>query len=211
MCCCRSLFPTCLCYVVCLCAFFAPAVQAASNGMDMDMDDAMNLASGNMLSYLHFTPGDILWFQGWVPASAGAMVGTCIGLFILAMVERWISAARAVMQGHWAHRARVVRLATGSDTSLPTTSTSHLDEKSSSRSLDAPVLPSTLPNAVTFRSAPPFIFSHDVPRGILLMVQVTLNYAFMLAVMTFQLGFIFSLIVGLGVGEMMFGRFGLVA
>ena len=59
------------------------------------------------------------------------------------------------------------------------------------------------------------------------MVQVTLNYAFMLAVMcvllfyalirlftmlvlsrTFQLGFIFSLIVGLGVGEMMFGRFG---
>lgn len=28
---------------------------------------------------------------------------------------------------------------------------------------------------------------------------------------TFQLGFIFSLIVGLGVGEMMFGRFGLVA
>lgn len=72
--------------------------------MDMSMDDAMNLASGNMLSYLHFTPGDILWFQGWVPASAGAMVGTCIGLFLLAMVERWIAAARAVMQGHWTQR-----------------------------------------------------------------------------------------------------------
>ena len=94
----------CLCYVVCLCALFAPTVRAASNGMDMDMDDAMNLASGNMLSYLHFTPGDILWFQGWVPASAGAMVGTCIGLFLFALVERWIAAARAVMQGHWAQR-----------------------------------------------------------------------------------------------------------
>lgn len=80
-------------------------------------------------------------------------------------------------------RARIIRLATGSDTSLPTTSTSHLDEKSSSRSLAVPALPSSLPNSTTFRSAPPFVFSHDIPRGILLMVQVTLNYAFMLAVM----------------------------
>lgn len=30
----------------------------ADNGMDMSMDGSMNLAVGNMLTYLHFTPGD---------------------------------------------------------------------------------------------------------------------------------------------------------
>lgn len=30
----------------------------ADNGMDMSMDGGMSLAVGNMLSYLHFTPGD---------------------------------------------------------------------------------------------------------------------------------------------------------
>ncbi|KAH9913205.1 CTR copper uptake transporter [Fomitopsis serialis] len=196
-----------MCYLVCLCALFAPVAQAASNGMDMSMDGAMDLASGNMLTYLHFTPGDILWFQGWVPGSAGAMVGACIGLFLLAMVERWIAAARAVMQAHWAQRARVVELNTGSNASLPTTRSSAVDEKRSTSSLSVPVLHSTLPRTIGLRSAAPFILKHELPRGILLMVQVALNYAFMLAVMTFQLGFIFSLIVGLGVGEMLFGRF----
>lgn len=59
------------------------------------------LASGNMLPYLHFTLGDTLWFQGWVPQSAGAMVGACIGLFLLAVIARWISACRSLMEAHW--------------------------------------------------------------------------------------------------------------
>ncbi|KZT66213.1 CTR copper uptake transporter [Daedalea quercina L-15889] len=197
-----------MCYLVCLCALFAPVAQAASNGMDMSMDDAMDLASGDMLPYLHFTPGDVLWFQGWVPASAGAMVGTCIGLFLLALVERWAAAARAVMQTHWAQQARVIQLNTASDASLPTSRQSQLDEKNSSQSVTMPVLSSTLPRTLGLRSASPFVLKHDLPRGILFMVQSALNYAFMLTVMTFQLGFIFSLIVGLGVGEMLFGRFG---
>ena len=57
-----------------------------------------------MLPYLHFTPGDMLWFLGWVPKSAGAMVGTCIGFFLLGLLERWIAACRAVMYSHWAKR-----------------------------------------------------------------------------------------------------------
>lgn len=59
------------------------------------------MATGEMLPYLHFTKGDILWLTGWVPSSVGAMVGACIGLFLLAMCERWISALRAVMDVHW--------------------------------------------------------------------------------------------------------------
>ena len=74
------------------------------NGMGMSMDGAMSLTSGKMLMWFHFTPGDNLWFQGWVPKSAGAMAGTCIGLFLLAVVDRGISACRGVMEMHWARR-----------------------------------------------------------------------------------------------------------
>lgn len=77
---------------------------ADTNGMDMSMDGAMSLASGSMLPYLHFTSGDNVLFLGWVPKSAGAMVGTCIGLFMLALVERWVAACRAVMEAHWSKR-----------------------------------------------------------------------------------------------------------
>lgn len=55
-----------------------------------------------MLPYLHFTTGDVLWLQGWVPASPRAMVGACFGLFLLAMFERWLAAMRAVAERQWA-------------------------------------------------------------------------------------------------------------
>ena len=84
-----------------LASLTVPSVHASSNGMDMSMDGAMALASGNMLFYLHFTPGDTLWFQGWVPHSNGAMVGACIGLFMLALVERWLAAIRAMAEVVW--------------------------------------------------------------------------------------------------------------
>jgi copper transporter 1 len=78
----------------------------------------------------------------------------------------------------------------------------------------------------SMRSGPPFIPAHDIARGILHMGQAALGFAFMLAVMyvllcklvdtvvitnnlrrTFQAAFIFAIVVGLGVGEMLFGRF----
>jgi hypothetical protein len=58
-------------------------------------------AAGNMLSYFHFTSGDILWFEGWVPITPGAMVGTCIGMFILGLIERWMSVCAHIMGRYW--------------------------------------------------------------------------------------------------------------
>ena len=63
-----------------------------------------DLMMGTMKPYLHFTPGDILWFMGWVPQSTGAMVGACIGLFLFAILDRWIAATRSLMESHWRSR-----------------------------------------------------------------------------------------------------------
>jgi hypothetical protein len=72
--------------------------QHSSNGMDPAMDMPMNLASGRMLPYLHFTPGDILWFEGWVPGRSTTLFGTCVGLFVLALLHRWVVALRAALE-----------------------------------------------------------------------------------------------------------------
>ncbi|KAI0691595.1 CTR copper uptake transporter [Earliella scabrosa] len=155
------------------------------NGMDMSMDGPMDLAAGSMTMWLHFTPGDVLLFYGWVPRSVGAMVGTCIGLFLLGIVDRWIAASRAVMEAHWAKRLNA----------------STADKKPNALSLGR------IRGAGLTRNGPPFIAAHDIPRGILHGVQATLHFALMLIVMTFQVSFIIAIVVGLGVGEALFGRF----
>ncbi|RPD53263.1 CTR copper uptake transporter [Lentinus tigrinus ALCF2SS1-7] len=172
----------------------AATACAHSNGMDMSMDGAMDLSAGEMLPWLHFTPGDILWFYGWVPSSTGAMVGTCIGLFLLGLVDRWIAACRAMMEAHWSKRAQIVQA-------------DRLNLPSSGEKKPSTVFPGRVRDAVTMRSGPPFILSHDVTRGITHAIQAALHFAIMLVVMTYQVGFIISIIVGLGVGEALFGRF----
>lgn len=169
----------------------------SSDGMDMSMDESMSLASGNMIPYLHFTPGDVLWFQGWVPKSPGAMFGACLGLFLLAIVERWIAAIRSLAEAYWRKRAQIIarkEQATASD-----------DNEKPPKS-KIPARPSAA-GIIGSRTALPFISAHDIPRGLLHMGQTAFGFAFMLAVMTFQVGFIFSIILGLGVGEMLFGRY----
>jgi solute carrier family 31 (copper transporter), member 1 len=84
-----------------LLTFFISSVLAHENGMVMSMDQGMVMDMGNMIAYLHFTIGDNLWYLGWAPRSTGAMVGTCIGLFILAIAERWLAMMRGVMEAHW--------------------------------------------------------------------------------------------------------------
>ncbi|GJE96170.1 CTR copper uptake transporter [Phanerochaete sordida] len=175
--------------------------SAHDNGMDMSMDGGMTLMEGQMLPYLHFTTGDMLWFMGWVPQSSGAMVGACIGLFLLAIVERWIATCRAVMQAHWAKRAAIVRSDRMNARGLPVGSEDDLKRPKPA------TMAATIRDAAMFHTTPPFILSHDLVRGIAFAGHSALQFAFMLVVMTFQVGFILSIVVGMGVGETLFGRF----
>lgn len=54
----------------------------------------------------------------------------------------------------------------------------------------------------------PFRPAVDIPRGLMWTFITALHYALMLVVMTFQIWWIISVVVGAGVGEMLFGRFG---
>ncbi|PAV15975.1 CTR copper uptake transporter [Pyrrhoderma noxium] len=192
-------------------SFFATAlvaiksVEAHDNGMDMSMDGAMSLSSGDMLPYLHFTLGDIVWFQGWVPQSAGAVFGVCVGLFLLAIVDRWVAACRSLMEVHWLKHSRLIlanRL--NASQSLPQYTEPSLAKGNDE---DKGSLPLKSEKPSVNRVSIPFIPSFDIPRAVLQMAQATLEFAFMLVVMTYQVSYIISIIIGLGVGEMLFGRY----
>lgn len=72
--------------------------------MDMDMGSNGTAAMGAMKMYLHFTGGNNLFFDSWLPSSPGAIAGACIALAALSIFERWVSAMRAIMEAHWQRR-----------------------------------------------------------------------------------------------------------
>lgn len=83
---------------------FLPLVLA-QHDHDMDGMDGMDgmggVEGGTMRMYLHFTPGDSVLFGPWIPNTGQAVFGTCIGVFMLAVVDRWFSAITAVMNAYW--------------------------------------------------------------------------------------------------------------
>ncbi|KAJ7037150.1 CTR copper uptake transporter [Mycena alexandri] len=167
-----------------LLSLFPWVYAAAENGMDMSMDDGMTLAAGTMMPMLHFTRGDTLWFMGWVPQTAGAMAGACIGLFILTLIDRWLAAVRAMMELYWRETGLRLRQKSAADVD---------DKYGKIRRLRL--------------RAPPFIPAHDIMRGAMHALQAALGFAFMLAIMTFQAAYIITIALGLGIGEMLFGRY----
>jgi len=146
-----------------------------------------------MVPYLHFAGGDYLIFKSLTPTSAGQLAGASIVLFLLALIERGLAAFRSYLEVYWESKAQAL----SSGDQLDTSSNTHFLLKSSpyrgAKSL--------------YRTFPPFTPSHDIPRGIFHAFQAFIGYGLMLAVMTFQAAYIIAIVIGLGVGEVVFGRF----
>ncbi|KAH9964447.1 Ctr copper transporter [Russula dissimulans] len=153
------------------------------------MSDTNSSDLALMMPYFHFTGGDHLFFKSWRPSSRGAIAGASIALVVLAVLERLLYATRGVMDGRWRRRALVsstTNPAGNENGTSPSAKRSH--------------------NVRKGRTIPPFDLSRDSARGALYSLQALLAYVLMLAVMTFQAAYIISIIVGLGLGEVLFGR-----
>ncbi|KIM48433.1 hypothetical protein M413DRAFT_440165 [Hebeloma cylindrosporum] len=182
--------------------------------------------AGMMIPYFHFAVGDSLFFESWQPRSAGALAGACLGLIVLCLFERWLAATRNVFNKQW--RQRALDLTASHDLSVasqrisPSSKTDSSETKElmidgiqeiSEQQLQPPAIASGSQGRTVksrSRTIPPFIVAHDVPRGILYAAQVLVVYLLMLAIMTFQAAYFISIVLGLGIGETIFGRVGTV-
>ncbi|CAK5276150.1 unnamed protein product [Mycena citricolor] len=185
---------TSLLFTCALFALFAAAHGSSVNGMDMSMDNGITLANGTGMGTLHFTPiSDNIWFPGWAPQSSGALFGACFGLFLLAIVERFISAVRGMYEGLW--RREGIRMMI------------EQEKAAAEKRGQSQIKPKKTGLAAMVARAPPFVPAHDLTRGLMQAVQALIGFLFMLTVMSYSVSYLLAIVIGLGVGEAIFGRY----
>jgi len=160
-----------------------------------------------MTPWLHFRGGDNLLFKSLRPSSKGAIAGACFVLIVIAVFERWVAATRGSLETQWRRRAMAL-ISDRLEDNPPRIN--HNSEKTS----EAKIVTVSCTNSSSstgskiIRTIPPFIVAHDIPRGAVQALQALLGYTLMLAVMTFHAAYLISIIVGLALGEVLFGRIG---
>lgn len=163
-----------------------------------------------MESWLHIGKGDYLLFETWTPSSNGAIAGACIAIFAFGILDRSLAALRRSREDHW--RTRTLALLSKLPTRTLSSSTSdHAKADGAGESVEEVPASDSSHDVKTvsrpiLRSIPPFIPSHDIPRGIIHAIQTAFSYTLMLIVMTFNAAYIIPVVLGLGVGEVLFGR-----
>ncbi|KAJ8084266.1 hypothetical protein PM082_003034 [Marasmius tenuissimus] len=170
------------------------------DGMDMGGGSSGGVSMMSMMTpWLHFNASDdTLLFKSLRPRSPGAIAGACIALIAVSLLERWLSGVRAKLEAYWRTRSLSAK-----KHDSPASSSDGTDEKVTGEDFSR-----TSARKASRRTVAPFIARYDVPRGTLFSLQALLGYILMLSVMTFQAAFIISIVVGLGLGEMLFGRMG---
>jgi len=157
----------------------------------MTMSDSMEM-------FFHFAPIDHLLFKTWQPSSAGALGGACVGIFFFAILERFLAAWYRYKEAQWRIAAGNALVAVAQDCPCddPKQSPSLTEEAASGNRV------TTGPRGLIA----PFVLSRELARGGLMSFHSLISYVLMLIVMTFNAGFILSLVIGLGVGEFLVGR-----
>ncbi|KAF6756176.1 Ctr copper transporter family-domain-containing protein [Ephemerocybe angulata] len=149
-----------------------------------------------MTAQFHTQLGDPIWLQAWVPQNKGALAGACIGLALLGILERWLAAFYALLSPS---PARNLRSGVTSTIVPNDTHAHHAHAQETTNSVP-------LPRGLKALFLPRLSLSDDIIRGMLYAVQAALGFLLMLVVMTYQGYLILSIVLGLGVGEMLFGR-----
>lgn len=146
-----------------------------------------------MIPYVHFTTGDVLLFLGWVPKSNGAMVGTCIGLFLFGILSRWFAAIRVGGERIWRAEgaARLADYKRDDDLGrVPSAESAEVSEAVSEVSQKRPTskqmqhpLAAVLSSTVAALRSVKIVPQHAYARGVMQVVQSALELALMLIVM----------------------------
>lgn len=162
--------------------------------------DATGMSDMMMMTpYFHWMANaDALFFKAWVPRTPGALAGACLGLFCLAVFERFLAGAKGLLEAWWRRR-----LASNLTRALvtPDNASTHSHTKSVESG-------TYFLNAAAAPLVPAFEPAHDVVRGVMQAVQSLIGFFLMLSVMTYNAAFLISVVLGLGAGEIVFARLG---
>ncbi|OAP56780.1 hypothetical protein AYL99_08892 [Fonsecaea erecta] len=152
----------------------------------------------------HHTP---LYGNGWTPTTSGGYAGTCIFLVVLAIGLRLVLAAKGVCEQRWAAAARRRRFVLVKGRA---TEASRIDQDPDAKTGALITVNGVEENVKVVHATsifPPFRLSVDVPRAILTTIIAAMAYLLMLAVMTMNVGYFLSVLLGVFLGEIAVGRY----
>ncbi|KAK9385518.1 Ctr copper transporter family-domain-containing protein [Lipomyces mesembrius] len=174
------------------------AMSSTSTAMAMSTstDGSMSMSS---MSF-HTSIFDFLFSRRWTPSSRGQYAGTCIFLIVLAVIYRLTHILKHRTERYVNARARQFarNIATAQ---LQMDENAGSFEKSAGEVTIAPERP------LQFRNVRPWRVSMDIPLSLIQLVLSGVAYLLMLAVMTFNVGYFLSVLGGIFLGELLFGRF----
>ncbi|CAE6403454.1 unnamed protein product [Rhizoctonia solani] len=151
-----------------------------------------------MTPYFHWMANaDALYFKAWVPRTPAGIVGACIGLFCLALFDRFLDGARGLVEAWW-RRQQASNVTQSLVT--PDNASGHSYTKSIEGGREY------LMGAYPVPLVAPFEPTRDPIRGAMKAVQSLIGFLLMLSVMTYNAAFLISVILGLGIGEVVFAR-----
>lgn len=155
--------------------------------MDMSSTDNSSMTMSTTFSKNENTP---LWLQALTPASEANYAGAIIGLILLGIANRGISAGRSLCVRYSLARIETI---------------GELKAKWQARSEEE--VSEEEERITKAYSAPPFKWRYDIPRTLIAGLEAFTGYLLMLAVMTFDVGYFFAAIGGIMLGELVFGRY----
>ncbi|KAI0049055.1 hypothetical protein FA95DRAFT_1557320 [Auriscalpium vulgare] len=139
-------------------------------------------------------------------------VFTCVTLFAIALCDRFLFALRSIIDKELLRQRNAQYEQCGPESLEMSLVADREDNAENSE--DQRLLSATSNCLVYQRHPPPFMASYDFAHAALFAAQATLGYALMLGAMSSPVltstsaAYLISILVGLGVGEIVFGRFG---
>ncbi|KAL7416095.1 Ctr copper transporter family-domain-containing protein [Mrakia frigida] len=173
-------------------------------------DDGSGETMGMMKMWFHFTRGDTLLFESWTPVSAGSFAAACIVLVVLGIVDRAINAVRAAAEAKWSFQAQPHLNPSSSTYNVSSSSSMPTIPLNNPKNDEALVVSPRMRDLLPGRGPPaswvqPRKLGRDAVRAGLQAIQSGLGLVLMLSVMSFNVWFLLSVVVGLAIGEFFWG------
>lgn len=172
--------------------------------MSMGASGSMSTMTPMLFTTSHHTP---LYGSGWTPSTSGGYAGTCIFLVLLAITLRGLFAFKGVLEQRWSIAARNRRfvLVKGRPTEA-----GRIDQDPDAKTGSLITVNGVEENVKVVQAKGgfmPFRLSVDVPRAAVVTVIAAVTYLLMLAVMTMNVGYFFSILLGVFLGDLGLGRY----
>ncbi|OJJ43060.1 hypothetical protein ASPZODRAFT_136602 [Penicilliopsis zonata CBS 506.65] len=160
----------------------------------------MNTTSSSTPMFFRNDKRTTLYLAGWTPFSDGTYFLICSFLIGFAFITRALVAFRAVMEQRFRTKHLDRQRAAADDETSDTK-----EKKNKTIPFDLERGPGNQQTS-TGVMAPPWRLIWDVPRALLFALIATCSYLLIIAVMTMNVGYFCSVITGLFLGELTYGR-----